>query len=150
MYGKVKNDKLALKSQFIEVFDETYFRGLRNQQTVFFGVLYLQMIIHLYDNYGMITAVDIIQNEKKMGKLYDPSETIETFFDLIEDAVEFAKAGNSSFTSTHIVTKAFIQMIASGLYKDKCRRWNQLLVHARTFLVFKAIFLTINKEIREI
>ena len=127
-YRKVENTELALKSQLIEVFDDTYFRGLRNRHTGFYGISYLQMIAHLYNNYGMITALDIIENEKRMDKPYNPSEAIETYFEQVEDAVEFAEASNSPFTSTQIVTKAFIQIFASGLYKDECRRWNQLLV----------------------
>ena len=40
-------------------------------------------------------------------------------------------------------------MFSTGLYKDECRAWNQLLVPARTWPDFKAIFLAANKEIRE-
>ena len=79
------------------------------------------MISHLYDTYGSITAVDHIENEKRMDTPFDPSGAIETYFDQVEDAVKFAEAGNSPFTTAQIVTKAFIQMFATGLYKDKCR-----------------------------
>ena len=149
VYRLVENTELALKSQLIDTFDETYFRGLRNRHTGFFGITYLDMIAHLYHSYGLITALDIIENEKRMDKPYDPSEAIETYFDQIEDAVEFAEAGNSPFSDTQIVTKAFIQMFSTGLYKDECRAWNQLTVPARTWPAFKSIFLAANKEIRE-
>ena len=39
---------------------------------------------------------------------YDPSTDIESYFDQIEDAVEFAAAGNSPLSTTQIITKAFI------------------------------------------
>ena len=149
VYRQVENTELALKSQLIDTFDDTYFRGLRGRHTGFFGITYLQMIAHLYNSYGIITALDIVENEKRMDKPYDPSEAIEIYFDQVEDAVEFAEAGHSPFTTTQIVTKAFIQMFATGLYKDECRDWNKLQVPARTWPVFKAIFLAANKEIRE-
>ena len=149
VYRQVENTELALKSQLIDTFDDTYFRGLRGRHTGFFGITYLQMIAHLYHNYGIITALDIVENEKRMDKPYDPSEAIELYFDQVEDAVEFAEAGHSPFTTTQIVTKAFIQMFATGLYKDECRDWNKLTVPARTWPAFKAIFLAANKEIRE-
>ena len=107
------------------------------------------MIAHLYNSYGLITALDIIENEKRMDKQYDHSDAIEIYFDQIEDAGEFAEAGNSPFSDTQIVTKAFIQMFATGLYKDECRAWNKLTVPDRTWSVFKALFLKANKEIRE-
>ena len=59
IFRQVENFDLALKSQLIDVFDETYFRGLRNRHTGFAGVSYFQMITHLYTNRGTITAVDL-------------------------------------------------------------------------------------------
>ena len=76
----VENTELALKSQLIDTFEETFFRRLRNRHTGFFGITYLQMITHLYDSYGLITALDIIENEKRIDKPYDPSEVIDTYF----------------------------------------------------------------------
>ena len=60
IFRQVENSDLALKSQLIDVFDETYFRGLRNRHTGFAGFSYFQMISHLYVNYGTITAVVLI------------------------------------------------------------------------------------------
>ena len=115
VYRQIENTKLALKSQLIDTFDKTYFRGLRGRYTGFSGIIYVQMISHIYDSYGLITALDIIENEKRMDKPYDPSEAIETYFDQVGDAVEFAEVGNCPFTHTQIVTKAFIQMFPTGL-----------------------------------
>ena len=84
------------------------------------------MISHLYVNYGTITAVDLIENKRRMDIPFDQSGAIETYFDQIEDAVEFAEAGASPFTMVQITTKAFIQMFATGLFKDKCKAWNRL------------------------
>ena len=100
VFRLVENTKLALNIQLIDTFEDTYFRGLRNRHTGFFGITYLQMIAHLYNSYGLITALDIIENEKRMDKPYDPSEAIETYFDQVEDTVEFAEAGNSPFSDT--------------------------------------------------
>ena len=66
------------------------------------------MITHLFTNYGIITAVDIMENEKRMDTPYDPSGAIESYLDQIETAVEFVEAGNTPFTTTQITTKAFI------------------------------------------
>ena len=77
------------------------------------------MITHLYTNYGIITAMDIMENDKRMDASYDHSIAIELYFDQIEDAVEFAEAGNSPFSATQITTKAFIQMFSIGLYNYK-------------------------------
>ena len=71
---------------------------------------------------------------------FDQSGAIETYFDQIEDAVEFAEAGALSFTMVHITTKAFIQMFATGLCKDECKAWNCLSPVSRDWATFKLIF----------
>ena len=88
------------------------------------------MIAHLYNRYGLIISLDIIENEKRMDNPYDPPEAIETYLNQVEDSAELAEASNSPFTNIQIVNKAFIQMFATGLYKYECRAWNQLLVPA--------------------
>ena len=109
----------------------------------------MQMITHLYTNYGIITAVDIIENEKRMDTPYDPSIAIKSYFDQIEDAVEFVEAGNSPFSTTQITAKAFIQMIPTGLYKDEYKAWNCLITPTRTWDAFKLIFTAVVRELRE-
>ena len=64
MYRIVNATDEACKTQLLDAFEEIYFRGLRNRHTGFTGITYMQMITHLYTNYGIITAVDITENEK--------------------------------------------------------------------------------------
>ena len=63
------------------------------------------MISHLYVNYGTITAVGLIKNERRMDIPFEQSGASETYFDQIEDAVEFAEAGASPFTMVQITTR---------------------------------------------
>ena len=149
IFRQVENYDLALKSQLINVFDETYFRGLRNRHTGFSGVSYFQMISQLYVNYGTITAVDLIENERRMDIPFNQSGAIETYLDQIEDAVEFAEAGASPFTMVQITTKEFIQMFATGLFKDKFKAWNRLPQVSRDWANFKLIFTAAAQELRE-
>ena len=107
------------------------------------------MISHLYVNYGTITAVDLIENKQRMDLPFNQSGAIETYFDQIEDAVEFAEAGASPFTMVQIITKAFIQMFSTGLFKDECKTWNRLPPVSRDWATFKLIFTAAARELRE-
>ena len=149
IFRQVENSDLALKSQLIDVFDKTYFRGLRNRHTGFDGVSYFRMIYHLYVNYGTITAIDLIENERRMDTPFDQSSAIETYFDQIEDAAKLAEAGASPFTMVQITTKAFIQMFTTGLFKDKYKAWNRLPPVARDWATFKLIFTAAARELQE-
>ena len=149
IFRQVENSDLTLKSQLIDVFDETYFRGLRNRHTGFSGVSYFRMISNLYVNYGTITAVDLIENERRMDTPFDQSGAIETYIDQTEDAVEFTEAGASPFTMVQITTKAFIQMFTTGLFKDECKARNRLPTVARYWATFKLIFTAAARELQE-
>ena len=90
-----------------------------------------------------------MENEKKMNVPYDPSTDIESYFEQIEDAVEFAAAENSPFSTIQIVTKAFIQMFSTGLYIDKCKACNRLPVVSCDWVTFKLIFAAAARELHE-
>ena len=77
----------VLQQQLIAVFDEEYLRGLRNMHTGYVGVTTQQMLDHLYENYGAITAVDIEDNDTRMRESYNPTFPIETLFHQMELAV---------------------------------------------------------------
>ena len=110
VFRQVAATDLALKSQLLDIFEEMYFRRLRDRHTSFTSVTYMQMITHLYNDYGIITAIDIMENEKRMDTPYDLSVVIESYLDQIEDTVEFNEASNSPFSTTQISIKAFVQM----------------------------------------
>ena len=74
----------ALQQHLITAFDEQYIRGLQNIYTGYVGVTTLQMLTHLYDNYRIITAVDIENNDEEMRTTCNPTLIIETLFHQIE------------------------------------------------------------------
>ena len=80
---------------------------------------------------------------------FDQSVAIKTYFNQIEDAVEFAETGASPFTMVQIATKAFIQMFTTGLFKDECKAWNRLPPVTCDWATFKFIFTAAAQELRE-
>ena len=75
-----------------------------------------------------------------MDTPFDQSGAIKTYFDQIEDAVEFAEAGASPFTMVQITTKAFSEIFTTGLFKDEFKEWNRLPLVARDWATIKLIF----------
>ena len=132
----------ALKQQIQDAFDPVYLRGLRNRHTAFANVRALQMVQHLYTNYGPITQVDLDDNYKRLNAPYDPSVPIENLFQQIEDAVEYADAANAPFSDAQIVNVAYLHMLRTGVYKDACREWNRRPANDKTWQNFKTDFTT--------
>ena len=114
----------ALQQQLIAVFDEEYLRRLRNMHTGHVGVTTQQMLDHLYENYGVITAVDIDDNDIRMRELYNPTFPIETFFHQIELAVEYITAGKRPYQTVQVVSRAYLLVLQTGLYTEACREWD--------------------------
>ena len=81
----------------MNTFDDAYFRGLCNNHTGYSTTTVIQLIQYLYDNYRVITAEELANNDEKMKSPYDASKPIETPFGQIEDAMEYADTGRASY-----------------------------------------------------
>ena len=75
------------------------------------GVITNTILQHLYDNYGVITAVDIEDNDTAMRAEYDLSQPIEVLLYQIEIAVQFSEAGKSPYEPKQVVSRAYLLVL---------------------------------------
>jgi hypothetical protein len=116
----------ALQQQLINTFDEPYIQGLRDWHTSYNNVSAMQILTHLYTTYGVITPIDIEDNnDAKMRAPFDPTQPIELLFDQIETATKFADAGNRPYNPDQVVSRAYLLIRQTGLYSDACRDWRR-------------------------
>ena len=137
----------ALKQLILDAFDDKYLRGLRNRHTAYSAHTALQLIQHLYTNYGVITQLDLNENENRMKAPYDPAQPIEILFDQIETAMEYADSAGAPYTDTQTVTTAYLLIFRTGLYKDACKEWNRRPLAEKTWQNFKTDFTAAHREI---
>ena len=137
----------ALKQLILDAFDDKYLRGLRNRHTGYSAHTALQLIQHLYTNYGVITQLDLNENENRMKAPYDPAQPIEVLFDQIETAMEYADSAGTPYTDTQTVTTAYLLIFRTGLYKDACKEWNRRPLAEKTWQNFKMDFTAAHREI---
>ena len=100
--------------------------GLNNCHTGFTNVNAIQMIAHLYDNYGFISPAEKMGKKKRMEDPYDSAGPINTHFHHTETTVYYAEVGNIPYTLDQIIEIAFLQIYSTGLYKDECTKRNRL------------------------
>ena len=81
----------------------------------FVGITTLNMLQHLYDNYGIISAVDLADNDDKLREAYDPSQPIETLFHRFEAAVEYADTEKRPYAPDQLVSRAFLLILKTGM-----------------------------------
>ena len=108
----------ALKQQLLQTFDEAYVRGLRNYHTGYTNISTQHLMTYLYTTYGVITPADIEDNDSKMREPFDPTQPIETLFDEIESAFEYADAGQRPYNSEQVVSRAYLLILQIGMYPE--------------------------------
>ena len=139
----------ALKQLLLGAVDDMFVRSLRNRHIGYANVTTLQILTHLYTTYAQIKPSDLDANHDRMKAPYDCNLPIETFFDQIEDAVEFASAGNAPFTPIQVVNTAFNTIASTGMFQDDCKLWKRKPAAQKTWAQFKIDFTIAHAELME-
>ena len=101
--------------------DATYIDTLKDLHTGYTQLATLDIITHLYDTYGDITAYDLAVNNMQLNKPYDANQPISQLFKQIEEAGEFAAAAGSPFSDCQILDAAYLLVLKTNAYKDDCK-----------------------------
>ena len=126
-----------------------FVRSLRNRHIGYANVTTLALLTHLYTVYAKINAADLEANTARMKVPYDVNLPIETFFDQVEDAVEFASAGNAPFTPVQVVNTAYNVIFNTGMFTDDCKIWKRKPAANKTWTQFKVDFAIAHEELVE-
>jgi hypothetical protein len=94
----------ALKQQIVGALQAMFQRSLWSKYVGYQNSSTHAILDHLYATYTNISTSDLLTNNDQIRTDYDINQPIELFFNQVKDAVNFAAAGNSSYTSVHITT----------------------------------------------
>jgi hypothetical protein len=83
----------ALKKQIISVFKPMYLEILNDNMVGYAKISARDMLDHLFETYGNITAVDLEINFEHMRRAWDPQQPVETLFKQIQDCADYPRAG---------------------------------------------------------
>jgi hypothetical protein len=79
----------ALKKQIISIFELMYLEILNDNMVGYANISARDMLEHLFETYGNITAVDLEINFKHMRRAWDPQQPVESLFKKIQDCAEY-------------------------------------------------------------
>ena len=68
-----KNLSTALKNQLLSAVDDIYVRTLRDRHVGYMNRSIRNLLIHLFNNYGNITQLELEDNDTKIRSLWDPT-----------------------------------------------------------------------------
>jgi hypothetical protein len=112
----------SLKKQIISVFEPIYLDILNDNMMGYANTTARDMLDHLFETYGNITAVDLKINFENMRRAWDPQQTVEYLFKQIQDCADYSKAGGVLIGHPQQINVGYAKIFATGHFMSACRR----------------------------
>jgi hypothetical protein len=130
----------ALKKQIISVFEPMYLYILNDNMVGYTTISARDMLDHLFDTYGNITAVDLEINFENMRRAWDPQQPVESLFKQIQDCADYSEAGGVLVGHPQQINVGYAKIFATGQFTSACRQWNEKHNIEKTWTQFKSHF----------
>jgi hypothetical protein len=130
----------ALKKQIISVFEPMYLDILNDNMVGYANISAREMLDHLFETYGNITAVDLEINFEHMCRAWHPQQPVESLFKQIQDCADYSEAGGFLIGHPQQFNVGYAKIFATGHFMSACRRWNKKHTIEKTWTQFKSHF----------
>jgi hypothetical protein len=141
----------ALRKQIIESVEEKYIKVLKNRHTRSYNaVTPLEMLQHLFDKYGKISAEAILANDEKLKEPWDGAEPFEDIIERVEECMDFATSAAREYTNEQVLDRVYEIVAKTGLYHDDLKVWNKKAAADKTWENFKDFVLEAQENNREL
>jgi hypothetical protein len=104
----------ALKKQIIGVFEPMYLEILNDKMVGYANISARDMLDHLFETYGNITAVDFEVNFEHMRRPWDPHQPVESLFKQIQDCTDYSEAGGFPIGPSQQITWGMQKSLPQG------------------------------------
>jgi hypothetical protein len=139
----------AISALIIEAIDPMYLATLRLPYVGIGTRTPLQILAHLYSNYAKISPADLDANDRAMKQPCDVNQPIEVMYTQIEEAIEFASAGQTPYSPEQVLSIAYQLVFRTGIFADDCKIWKRRDAAYKTWPHFKRDFAVAYQEYSE-
>ena len=143
------NMDTALQQLLTEAVEDLYLSEKCNRFTGYLGVTTRDLLDHLLERYGNITAADLQANKDLMDEPIDVTIPIDAYFKRIEDCIHLAGDANTPFSTEQVFQTTYFAIQATGLYKDGLKEWRLKPDHEKTWTNFKKLFVAEYHQLKE-
>jgi hypothetical protein len=102
-----------------------YLEILNDNMVGYANISARDMLDHLFETYGNITAVDLEVNLEHMRCPWDPHQPVESLFKQIQDCTDYSEAGGVPIGPSQQINVGYAKIFAIGQFMSACRRWNE-------------------------
>ena len=126
LYNEVQAVERTLRKQIENAIQDDYLRPLRNSVTDTITVTIQEIFTFLKDSYGDISKAVLKERERAVDDMiYDPSQTVDSVFNKIDDFQDLCVLTNHDKTDTQLCTMAYLIFQNTGIFMDSLKSWNQ-------------------------
>jgi hypothetical protein len=136
----------ALKKQITSMFEPIYLDILNDNVVGYANISAIDMLDHLFETYGNITAVALEINFEHMRRAWDPQQPVESLFKQIQDCADYYEAGGVLIGHPQQINVGYANIFATGHFMSACRWWNDKHVIERTWTQFKSHFASAHRQ----
>jgi hypothetical protein len=140
----------ALNNQIIGVFEPMYLEILNENMVGYTNISARDMLDHLFETYGNITAVDLEINFEHMRRAWEPQQPVESLFKKIQDCADYLEAGGVPIGHSQQINVVYANIFATGKFMRACRRWNEKPAAEKTWTHFKSHFAAAHRQHKQI
>ena len=138
----------ALRQQLLGDVDNTFLRVLQKPHRGYSGSSTLYLLTHFYATYAVIYNANWVENNKRFCKPYLPSVPSEIAWRKIDDALAYADAGSTPYSSKQVTDNAYQLVFNTGIFAADFREWNQRTTDNKTLSDLKTFFVAAHRDWR--
>ena len=109
----------------------------------------LQLLDHLWETYGTITAVELEANLVAMKAPWSTESPIQTVFTQLKDAIAFSSAGQDPISTATAIRAGYTIIYNTGLFETACREWRNTPLASQTLHSFRLHFTSADRDRRQ-
>ena len=138
----VKDVRDALKKQILDAFDDAYLEDLKDPNVGYAAVTPLKMLVHLYQEYGAMTAQDILNNRQRLREDFDTNTSIVKYFYKLWEIHNTAQKAGQPITDQELLTEIYLVMDKTGIFDKAINKWEAMTPANCTWDRFQTHFRT--------
>jgi hypothetical protein len=115
---------------------DKYLTSLKDPITKFRRCTPLQILQHLWQEYGTITSQDLTANYTTMTAQWNPPTPIADLFLQLHDGQEFAADGNESISDSQLLRLCYDNVNNTGLFNNALKLWRAKTQADKTYPLF--------------
>jgi hypothetical protein len=139
----------SLRNQLITAVPLLYIEDLLDDTIGWGNTTCLQLLDHLWETYGTITAVELEANIATMKEPWNTESPIQTVFTQLKDAIAFSRAGQDPISTATAIRAGYTIISDTGLFETSCREWRNTPVANHTLHAFRLHFTSADRDRRQ-